>query len=65
MKNMGILQNHFYQSCKQTQDAKRKVQVGNDQENALSEKRFPLQKPRREITKLTIRLYNLYHENIS
>ena len=25
-----------------------KVQVGNDQEKAQSEKRFPLQKPRRE-----------------
>ena len=37
-----------------------KVQVGNDQEKAQSEKRFPLQKPRWEKTKLTIRY--LYHE---
>ena len=39
------------------------VQVGNDPEKAQSEKRFPLQKPRREKTKLPIRY--LYHENIS
>ena len=32
----------------------KKVQVGNDQEKAQSEKRFTLQKPRRE-KKLTIR----------
>ena len=37
-----------------------KVQVGKDQEKAQSEKRFPLQKPRWEKTKLTIRY--LYHE---
>ena len=40
-----------------------KVQVGKEQEKAQSEKRFPLQKPRREKTKPTIRY--LYHENIS
>ena len=40
-----------------------KVQVGKDQEKAQSEKRFPLQKPRWEKNKLTIRY--LYHENIS
>ena len=39
---------------------KKKVQVGKDQEKAQSEKRFPLQKPRWEKTKLTIRY--LYHE---
>ena len=43
----------------------KKVQVGKDQEKAQSEKgairkRFPLQKPRWEKTKLTIRY--LYHE---
>ena len=38
----------------------RKVQAGKDQEKAQSEKRFPLQKPRFEKTKLTIRY--LYHE---
>ena len=32
------------------------VQVGKDQAKAQSEKRFPLQKPRWEKTKLTIRL---------
>ena len=37
-----------------------KVQVGKDQEKAQSEKRFPLQKPRWEKTKLTVRY--LYHE---
>ena len=37
-----------------------KVQVGKDQEKAQSEKRLPLQKPRWEKTKLTIRY--LYHE---
>ena len=37
-----------------------KVQVGKDQEKAQSEKRFPLQKPRWERTKLTVRY--LYHE---
>ena len=31
-----------------------KVQVGNDQEKAQSERKFPLQKPRWETTKLTI-----------
>ena len=41
----------------------KKVQVGKDQEKAQSEKRFPLQKPRLEKTKLTVRY--LYHENIS
>ena len=41
----------------------KKVQVGKDQEKAQSEKRFPLQKPRWEKTKLTIRY--LYDENIS
>ena len=40
----------------------KKVQVGNDQEKAQSEKKFQLQKPRCEKTKLTIRY--LYHENI-
>ena len=43
---------------------KKKVKVGKDQEKAQSEKRFPLQKPRWEKTKLTIR-YLYYHENIS
>ena len=38
----------------------KKVQVGKDQEKAQSEKRFPLQIPRWEKTKLTIRY--LYHE---
>ena len=38
----------------------KKVQVGKDQEKAQSEKRFPLQKPRWEKTKLTVRY--LYHE---
>ena len=38
----------------------KKVQVGKDQEKAQSEKRFPLQKPRWEKTKITIRY--LYHE---
>ena len=38
----------------------KKVQVGKDQEKAQSEKRFPLQKPRWEKNKLTIRY--LYHE---
>ena len=38
----------------------KKVQVGKDQEKAQSEKRFPLQKPRWEKTKLTVR-YS-YHE---
>ena len=33
----------------------KKVQVGKDQEKAQSEKKFPLQKPRWEKTKLTIR----------
>ena len=41
----------------------RKVQVGKDQEKTQSEKRFPLQKPKWEKTKLKIRY--LYHENIS
>ena len=41
----------------------KQIQVGKDQENAQSEKRLPLQKPRSEKTKLTIRY--LYHENIS
>ena len=37
-----------------------KVQVGNDQEKAQSEKRFPLQKPKWENIKLTIRyLYTM------
>ena len=36
----------------------KKIQVGNDQEKAQS-KRFPLQKPKRENTKLTLR-YLLY-----
>ena len=43
----------------------KKVQVGKDQEKAQSEKKkkkFPLQKPRWEKTKLTIRY--LYHETI-
>ena len=31
-----------------TFDVTKKVQVGNDQKKAQSEKRFPLQKPRRE-----------------
>ena len=44
-------------------EAFKKVQVGKDQEKAQLEKRFPLQKPRREKTKPTIRY--LYHENIS
>ena len=39
---------------------KKKEQVGKDQEKEQSEKRFPLQKPRWEKTKLTIRY--LYHE---
>ena len=38
----------------------KKVQVGKDQEKAQSEKRLPLQKPRWEKTKPTIRY--LYHE---
>ena len=41
----------------------KKVQAGKDQEKVQSEKRLPLQKPRWEKTKLTIRY--LYHENIS
>ena len=41
----------------------RKVQVGNDKENAQSEKDSHSKKPRWEKTKLTIRY--LYHENIS
>ena len=40
-----------------------RVQVGKDQEKAQLEKRFPLQKPRWEKTKLIIRY--LYDENIS
>ena len=40
----------------------KEVQVGNDQENAQSEKKFPLQKPRWEKNKSTIR--NLYREDI-
>ena len=40
----------------------KEVQVDKDQEKAQSEKRFPLQKPRWQKTKLTIRY--LYHENI-
>ena len=39
------------------------VQVGKYQEKAHSEKRFPIQKPRLEKTKLAIRY--LYRENIS
>ena len=34
-----------------------KVQVGKDQEKTQSEKRFPLQKPRWEKTKVTIRYF--------
>ena len=34
----------------------KKVQVGKDQEKAQSEKRFPLQKPRWEKTKLSFKL---------
>ena len=41
----------------------KKVQVGNDQEKAQSEKDSHSKKPRWEKTKLTIRY--LYHENIS
>ena len=40
----------------------KKVQVDKDQEKAQSEKRFPLQKPRWEKTKLTMRY--LYHEKV-
>ena len=43
-----------------SQNCSWEVQVGKDQEKAQSEKRFPLQKPRWEKTKLTIRY--LYHE---
>ena len=43
--------------------ANQEVQEGKDQETAQSEKRFPLQNPRWEKTKLTIRY--LHHENIS
>ena len=32
--------------CHDIQKVRKKVQVGNDQEKAQSEKRFPLQKPR-------------------
>ena len=35
----------------------KKVQVGKDQEKTQSEKRFPLQKPRWEKTKVTIRYF--------
>ena len=52
-----------YDGSQTTDIYTKKVQVGNDQEKAQSEKRFPLQKPRRDKTKLTIRY--LYHENIS
>ena len=40
---------------KKIESANEKVQVGNDQERAQSEKRFPLQKPRWEKTNLTTR----------
>ena len=44
------------------EDLLKKVQVGKDQEKAQSEKRFPLQKPRWEKNKLTIRY--LYHRRV-
>ena len=52
----------FYRQCflNSSNILGKKVQVGKDQEKAQSEKTFPLQKPRWEKTKPTIRY--LYHE---
>ena len=50
----------IFKKRKMFQMLHKKVQVGKDQEKAQSEKRFLLQKPRWEKTKLTIRY--IYHE---
>ena len=53
----------FNLACNDSMTFFEKVQVGKDQEKAQLEKKFPLQKPRWEKTKLTIKY--LCNENIS